>query len=74
MDLLNKERLHQACPVDPRFGSCLKTVKAYYFWKHALAVGLVRMTLHFAVTKRRNQSLSRQLSFLVLSKSVFHKA
>jgi hypothetical protein len=50
--------------VDPRFGTCLKTVKAYCFWKHALAVGLVRMTLHFPVTKRINQSSNRQLSFL----------
>ena len=73
MDLLNKERLPQACLVNPGFVArvrCQSFVirvhsfpddrQSYCFWKDALAAGLVGMTLHFAVTKRRNQSLNQQ--------------
>jgi hypothetical protein len=36
MDLLNKKRVHQTCLVDPRFSTCLKTVKSYCFRKYTL--------------------------------------
>ncbi len=56
MDLLNDERL----PRESRVRYLPEDRQSYCFWKHALAAGVVGMTLHFAVTKRRNQSLNQQ--------------